>query len=282
LAKHYNTCVISADSRQFYKELSIGTAKPSVEEMDGVKHYFIDSHSVEDEVSSSEFEQEALSVLETEFQQRDVVILVGGSGMFIDALCIGLDNIPSSPEIKQNIQKELKETGLEPLLVELMEKDPEYYNQVDKSNAMRIERAIEVIRSTGQKFSELRKQKPEPRSFKTHRVVINHDREKLYERINLRVDLMMEAGLMDEVKSVQNYRHLSSLNTVGYKELFTYLDGDSSLEEAVDKIKQNSRRYAKRQLTWFRRHPEAQWVNYGSEEGMLNEVISNFEKNVTL
>jgi len=250
--------------------------------MDGVKHYFIDSHSVEDEVSSSEFEQEALSVLETEFQQRDVVILVGGSGMFIDALCIGLDNIPSSPEIKQNIQKELKETGLEPLLVELMEKDPEYYNQVDKSNAMRIERAIEVIRSTGQKFSELRKQKPEPRSFKTHRVVINHDREKLYERINLRVDLMMEAGLMDEVKSVQNYRHLSSLNTVGYKELFTYLDGDSSLEEAVDKIKQNSRRYAKRQLTWFRRHPEAQWVNYGSEEGMLNEVISNFEKNVTL
>lgn len=247
--------------------------------MDGIKHYFIDSHSITDEISSSQFEQEALSVLATEFKNHDVIVLVGGSGMFIDALCIGLDNIPSSPEIKKVIQKELDEDGLEPLLVELMEKDPEYYEQVDKSNAMRIERAIEVIRLTGNKFSDLRKRKPKPRPFKTHRVVINHDREALYKRINLRVDLMMEAGLFDEVKSVQNQRHLSSLNTVGYKELFSYLDGHSSLEEAVEKIKQNSRRYAKRQLTWFRRHPEAQWVNYGSEKDMLNDVISNFEKN---
>ncbi|NRA10345.1 MAG: tRNA (adenosine(37)-N6)-dimethylallyltransferase MiaA [Crocinitomicaceae bacterium] len=279
VAKHFNTSIISADSRQFYKELSIGTAKPSVEEQDGVTHYFIDSHSIKDEVTSYQFEEEAMKVLQEELESKDVVVLVGGSGMFIDALCIGLDNIPNSAEVKLQIQKELEENGLEPLLVELMESDPEYYEQVDKSNAMRIERAIEVIRLTGEKFSDLRKQKPSPRPFKVHRIVLNHDREVLYNRINLRVDLMMKAGLLEEAQSVQNQRHLSSLNTVGYKELFTYLDGHSTLEEAVEKIKQNTRRYAKRQLTWLRRHPESQWINHGAENDMLNAVINYFEKN---
>jgi tRNA dimethylallyltransferase len=279
VAKHFETCIVSADSRQFYKELSIGTAKPSIEEQDAVPHHFINSHSIEEEVTSYQFEEEALNLLKEEFKTKDVVVLVGGSGMFIDALCIGLDNIPNSPEVKLKIQKELEENGLEPLLVELMESDPEYYEQVDKSNAMRIERAIEVIRLTGKKFSELRKQKPPPRPFKVHRIVLNHDRQVLYDRINRRVDIMIEGGLLEEVQSVQSQRHLSSLNTVGYKELFAYLDGHSALEEAVEKIKQNSRRYAKRQLTWFRRHPESQWIRYGAEKDMLNAVINYFEKN---
>ena len=237
---------------------------------------------MEDEVSSYKFEEAALAVLKEEFKSKDVAVLVGGSGMFIDALCIGLDNIPNSPELKKQIQEELETNGLEPLLVELMESDPEYYEKVDKSNAMRIERAIEVIRLTGQKFSDLRKQKPPPRPFKVHRIVLNHEREVLYERINKRVDIMMDSGLLQEVQFVQDQRHLSSLNTVGYKELFAYLDGQLTLDEAVDKIKQNSRRYAKRQLTWFRRHSESQWVNHSTEKDMLNEVINYFEKNSDL
>jgi len=280
LAKHFNTSIISADSRQFYRELEIGTAKPSKEEQSGIQHHFIDSHSVTDEISSARFEKEGLKILEKQFNSTNIIILVGGSGMFIDALCNGLDNIPVDTNIKQQIQAEYDEYGTHSLLNELKEKDPVYFETIDTNNPARIIRAIEAIRITGKPYSELRKSQPKTRPFQVHKYVINHERTLLYNRINLRVDLMIQAGLIDEVKAVQQHRDLSSLNTVGYKELFDYLDGNYTLEEAVDKIKQNTRRYAKRQLTWFRRHQDAVWVDFDQNSKMMDVIINHF--NTTL
>jgi len=274
LAKHFNTCILSADSRQFYKEMSIGTAKPSIEEQSDVPHFFIDSHSVTEEVTASNFEEQSLVLLKEKFQTNDFVILVGGSGMFIDALCLGLDDIPSSLELKKQIQKEYDDDGLSPLLEELKIGDIDYYNSVDKNNPMRIQRAIEVIRLTGKTYSEQRVRKPLERPFNIVRFVLNHDRKVLYERINERVDSMMENGLIDEVKSLEQYRKLTSLNTVGYKEIFEFLDGNISEEEAIENLKRNTRRYAKRQLTWFRRHDDAHWIDYTEKEQVCNEIIT--------
>ncbi len=243
--------------------------------MDGVPHFFIDSHSIHDEVTAAQFEREALLLLEEQFEIHDKIVLVGGSGMFIDALCDGLDDIPTSPEVKDLVQQQFDEEGIEPLLEELKLSDQEYYEFVDKQNPMRIMRAIEVIRLTGKKFSELRKSQTKNRPFETKRFVINHDRKKLYDRINLRVDLMMKAGLLEEVKSVFSDRHLTSLNTVGYKELFSYLEGQASLDDAIELIKRNSRRYAKRQLTWFRRNPDAVWIEHDTNEKMIETILSH-------
>jgi tRNA dimethylallyltransferase len=282
LAKHFNTCVLSADSRQFYKEISIGTAKPTPEEMDGVPHYFIDSHYLKDEVTAAQFEREGLKLLEELFEEHQRVILTGGSGMFVDALCNGLDNIPTSRQLREELQLEVDQGNLSSLLEELKEKDPVYFEQVDRQNPVRVIRAVEVIRLTGKAYSELRKSAPKKRPFFVYRYVIDHDREFLYERINKRVDLMMEAGLLEEVKSVIQYRHLSSMNTVGYKELFNYLDGNCSLDEAIEMIKQNTRRYAKRQLTWLRRNPEAQWIPFSSTSEMTEQIIDHLQKNTIL
>ncbi len=191
LAKLFDTCIFSADSRQFYKELAIGTAKPSVFEQDRIKHYFIDSHVLTDEVTAAQYEKEALPILEKEFQSKDVIVLTGGSGMFIDALCIGLDPIPSSSEIRKQLNEELQSFGLETLLEELKSKDPVYSEEVDQQNPMRVIRALEVIRLTNKTFSEFRVSKPKKRPFEVHRFVINHEREKLYNRINQRVDKML-------------------------------------------------------------------------------------------
>ncbi|PWL28279.1 MAG: tRNA (adenosine(37)-N6)-dimethylallyltransferase MiaA [Fluviicola sp. XM-24bin1] len=278
IAKHFNTCVVSADSRQFYKEVSIGTAKPDLEEQQGVTHHFINSHQLEDEVTAAQYEKEGLVILEEEFKDKDVVVLVGGSGMFVDALCIGLDDIPTDPEMKRQIQTELDANGLSPLLSELAEKDPEYYEQVDRQNASRVMRAVEVIRITGKKYSDLRQGSKKERPFKVHSFVLDHEREVLYNRINLRVDLMMEAGLEAEAKSVLHLRHLTSMNTVGYKELFAYFDGTMDKETAINQIKQNSRRYAKRQLTWLRRHPESHWIKFTDSETVIKEILSIFEE----
>lgn len=280
LAKHYDTCILSSDSRQCYKELSIGTAKPTKNELEQVPHYFIDSYSVTEEFTSAQFETEALKVLEREFKAKDVIILTGGSGMFTDALCLGLDEIPSSPEHRLQIRKEYETSGLEPLLKELEINDPLYFTTVDKQNPMRIMRAIEVIRITGKTYSELRMATAKKRPFSIHRFVIDHPRENLYERINLRVDQMIEQGLPEEVKSVTQFRNLSALNTVGYKELFEFIDGSCSLEEAVESIKRNTRRYAKRQLTWFRRHPEAVWIPFTSTAAMTTEIVRIFESQI--
>lgn len=278
VAKHFNTAILSADSRQFYKEISIGTAKPSQAEQDGVKHYFIDSHQLEDEITSAQFEKMGLQALTEIYENNDFAVLAGGSGMFVDALCFGLDNIPTDREVKQQVIKEYQQFGLEPLLSELKEKDPKYYEEVDRENAMRIQRAIEAIRITGVPFSTLRQSQPKSRPFTIHPFVLNHEREKLYARINQRVDKMMESGLENEVKSVEKYRHLTSMNTVGYKEIFAYLDGEISQDRAIELIKQNSRRYAKRQLTWLRRNPENHWIDFTDTEDVAQQIISYFEK----
>ena len=199
--------------------------------------------------------------------------------MFVDALCLGLDNIPTDPVMKQQIQSEVDENGLAPLLAELEEKDFEYFKQVDQQNAARIMRAIEVIRITGKTYTELRKGTKKERPFKVHRFVLDHPREVLYERINLRVDLMMEAGLENEARSVEHLRHLTSMNTVGYKELFAFFDGETDKQTAINLTKQNSRRYAKRQLTWLRRHSESHWIKFTDSQSVVKEILSIFEEN---
>lgn len=273
LAKALNTVVLSADSRQFYRELSIGTAKPSKEEMEGIPHYFIDSHPISTPVSAARYEAEAMELIRGELAHYPQLILAGGSGMFIDALCLGLDPIPADPAFMEVLKNELEQQGLEPLLEELKQNDPEFYQQVDRQNPVRILRALEVIRLTGTPFSTWRKNDLPARPFEVIRFVIDHPREVLYERINLRVDQMIEAGLIEEVKSVMEFREYTALQTVGYKEVFDYLDGSIDLETCISKIKQHTRNYAKRQLTWFKRHPEAIWLPAKPTKELCGEIL---------
>ena len=278
LAKHFDTCVLSADSRQFYREVAIGTAKPSLEEQDGVIHHFIDSHSFENPVSASMFAEEALLILAKIFQTTDTVILVGGSGLFMDALCVGLDKIPFNQEIRNLLNDELLLHGLDTLLLELHQKDPAYFAQVDRANATRVIRALEVIRNTGNTFTfYLENNTKEQRDFESNYFIINHPREKLYARIEQRVDRMLASGLLEEVKSVYHLAHLQTLNTVGYSELFRFLRGEISFETAILLIKQNTRRYAKRQLTWFRRYENAFWLTHTELDLQVEEVLKSLE-----
>ncbi len=272
LAIQLKTEIISADSRQFYKELIIGTAKPSQEEMKGIKHYFIDSHQVTNHLSSAVYAKEAEDILHEIFKTNDIAILVGGSGMYIDALCIGIDDIPVDAEIKNNLQNELETNGLELLLEELSTKDPIFYNQIDRQNPMRVIRALEVIRSTGKPYSLLRKAAKKNKPYSIKRFVIDHSRDILYQRIDERVLQMMNDGLLEEVKNVIHFSHLPALQTVGYKELFAYLEQQMSLEKAVQLIQKNTRNYAKRQLTWFRRHDDALWIPYEETKIMVDKI----------
>lgn len=286
LAKQLNSVVLSADSRQFYKEIAIGTAKPTSDEMQGIDHYFIDSHSITKPFTASQFEKAALELVTTKLAHLPKIILVGGSGMFIDALCNGLDDIPVSPDIQNDLRESLATNGLADLLEELKATDSEFYEQVDKNNPVRILRALEVIRATGKPFSSFRNNNASVRPFTVKRFVIDHPREQLYERINKRVDVMIANGLFDEVKSVVQFKQSSALQTVGYKEVFDFWDGKYATEtECIDKIKQHTRNYAKRQLTWFKKHPEAHWIPFTSTEQMSkticeiidNEPITNME-----
>lgn len=257
LAKYYNCPVISADSRQFYKEMSIGTAKPTIEEMQGVKHYFIDNISIHDTYNVGQYERDAIECIETQFKEHDTLILVGGSGLYINAVLNGVDEFEEIPaEIREQLTKDYNEKGLTFLQEELKIKDEVYYNQVDLNNPQRIMRALEVCIHNKQPYSSFRKKENKERSFNSITILINTEREILYSRINKRVDRMMEQGLLNEVKALYPHKHLNALNTVGYKELFDVIDGKSTLEEAVNMIKQNSRRYAKRQLTWFNHQGE--------------------------
>lgn len=240
--------------------------------MQGVKHYMIDSHHIEDEVNAARFVSEVEPILEQLFSTNDYVILTGGSGMFIDALCYGIDDIPHSPELREELNEVVNNGGLHVLLAELQIKDPVFYDQIDKNNPVRIVRAIEAIRLTGKPFSSLRKSERKKQSFQIHYFVLAHHRETLYSRINERVDIMLKQGLIEEVKSLIHLKHLQSLNTVGYKELFAHFAGESNLEDAIDAIKQNTRRYAKRQLTWFRRNPDAVWIKWQEPKLMLQEI----------
>lgn len=260
VAKALDTVVVSADSRQFYREMSIGTAKPSVAELAAVPHYFVDTLSIHDDYSAGDYEQDALSLLGTLFAQRDQVVLVGGSGLFVKAVCVGLDQLPKpQPGIRDRLNAWHEELGLEPLQERLREVDPAYYAEVDIHNSQRVIRALEVYESTGKPFSSFRRGASASRPFRTVFIGLNTERSVVYDRINIRVDQMMESGLLDEAKALYPFRHRPPLMTVGYTELFDYFDGKTSLETAVDRIKQNTRRFAKRQLTWFRRREDTKW-----------------------
>ncbi len=252
LAKFYACPVISADSRQFFKEMSIGTAKPSPEEMQDVPHYFINNISITDTYNVGQFERDAIELIESLFKEHEKLVLVGGSGLYINAVLNGVDEFEEIPaEIREHLIKQYEEKGLAWLQQELKQRDDVYYNQVDLNNPQRLMRALEVCLHTQKPYSSFRKKEKKQRSFEAIPLLINTKREALYERINKRVDVMMQNGLLKEVEQLYPNRSLNALNTVGYKELFDLIDGKCQLEEAIDLIKQNTRRYAKRQLTWF-------------------------------
>ncbi|MDX9748259.1 MAG: tRNA (adenosine(37)-N6)-dimethylallyltransferase MiaA [Paludibacter sp.] len=263
LAKRYQASVVSSDSRQIYREIPIGTAAPTADEMVQVPHYFIATHTLTDQYSAGQYELDVLRLLAEEiFPFQQVAILSGGSMMYVDAVCKGLDDIPSIQlEIRAFWQQQLDTNGLEFLQHELQRLDPVHYEEVDLKNYKRVMHALEVCTQTGKPFSELRTGVVKPRSFQILKIGLNRPRAELYERINLRVDQMMEQGLLEEAQSVYPLRHLNSLNTVGYKELFEYFDGNWPLDFAIQMIKQNSRRYAKRQLTWYNRDTDIRWFH---------------------
>ncbi len=275
VAQELNTVVLSGDSRQFYKEMSIGTAKPDNGEMQGIKHYFIDSHSILDELNAADYAKEAEQVLNTVFAEKDYAILVGGSGMFMDALCYGLDDIPHDAAVQNQLDERFKKEGLLPLVVELQEKDPEFAQQADLSNPVRVIRALEVIQITGQKFSSLRLKQRKTHPFDICYFTIEIPREVLYARINERVDLMLELGLEEEVKSLIPFKHLKSMQTVGYSEWFDHWEGKTERDTCIELIKQNSRRYAKRQVTWFKRNNDILRIPYGSTLEMSDFILKN-------
>lgn len=260
LAQYFKTEIISADSRQFYREMSIGTAKPDAEELAAAPHHFINSHSIAQDYSAGDFEREALHLLDKLFEQHDVVVMVGGSGLFVRALCEGLDDLPKAgEEVRERLNNEMAQLGIEKMKERLKAIDPAYYQVADVDNPQRVVRALEVFEATGNPMSFYHKKDVDKRPFNILTIGLNMERSQLYERINLRVDRMMETGLLEEVKSLLQFRSKPALLTVGYAELFDYLDGNISLEDAVDKIKQNSRRYAKRQITWFKKYGDTSW-----------------------
>lgn len=260
LAQQFSTEIVSADSRQFFKEMSIGTAKPTPEELAAVPHHFINSHCITEPFSVGDFEKVGLLLLENLFEKHSILFLVGGSGLYVQAITQGFDNLPKAPpELRAELNKQLTEEGIEVLKKRLEALDPTYYAEVDTSNPQRLIRALEVCISTGQPFSTYRTHVANERPFEVLTIGLNTERYQLYDRINKRVDAMMEQGLLAEVEILLPYRELNALQTVGYQELFDFFDGTKSLDKAVEEIKQNTRRFAKRQLTWFRKNTETHW-----------------------
>ncbi|MDZ7741100.1 MAG: tRNA (adenosine(37)-N6)-dimethylallyltransferase MiaA [Bacteroidota bacterium] len=260
LARVLDTEIISADSRQFYREMNIGTAKPSPEQLAAVKHHLVGHLSIHNTYNVSRFEQDSLAILEGLFKTHDHAILCGGSGLYIDAVCSGIDDLPDADEaLRARMNKQLQEEGITSLQAELKALDPEYYASVDPENPKRLMRAIEVCRLSGRKYSGLRKSKNKKRDFNIIRIGLNTDREILFERISRRNEQMIAEGLVEEARELYDQRELNALNTVGYKEIFQHFDGIWSLPLALEKIKTNTRRYAKRQLTWFKKDPSIQW-----------------------
>ncbi|MBL7138463.1 MAG: tRNA (adenosine(37)-N6)-dimethylallyltransferase MiaA [Bacteroidales bacterium] len=273
LAKTCSTEIISCDSRQFYQELNIGVARPSVEELEAIPHHMVGFLSVRDPYNAYRFENDVLGLCRNLFQSTSRIIMAGGSGLYIYAVTHGIDDLPDpDPTIRFELKEKLRTEGIESLQLQLNNVDPAYFQVVDRDNPKRLLRALEVCLTTGRPYSSLRTGQPVQRAFRTIRIGLMTNRESLYERINRRVDQMMENGLLDEVQSLVPYQHLNALNTVGYKELFAYLDGHCSLENAVEKIKTNTRRYAKRQLTWLRKDPEIQWFEPDNGDGILEYI----------
>ena len=274
LAKAFDAEIISADSRQFYKELSIGTAAPTAEELAQVKHHFVHNLSIEDKYDVADYERDVLDFLKQYFNTKNIAIMTGGSGLFIDAVCNGLDEMPDiSEEVRNRVSKMLEADGIEGLQREVERVDNDYFQVVDKQNPRRLQRALEVYYQTGKPYSTFRQRNVAKRDFDIVKLAILWDRDKLIERINQRVDMMMQQGLLDEVKSVYPKRHLNSLNTVGYKELFDYLDGKCTLEQAVEQIKINTRQYAKRQMTWLRKNNDYQWFTIDEVEIIIENLM---------
>lgn len=275
LAKHYHTEIVSADSRQFFRELTIGTAVPSSDDLNEINHHFIQNKSIHHYYNVSEYESEALQLIQELHKKLNPLILTGGSMLYLDTICNGIDDIPTvDPEIRNEVIRWYEENGIEALRQRLQEVDPEYYQIVDQNNPKRMLHAVEVCQMTGKTFTSFRTRTVKERPFRIIKIGVNQDRKLLYSRINERVLRMMEAGLLEEARSVYPYRSLNSLNTVGYKELFTYFDGDCTLEEAVDLIQRNTRKYARKQLTWFRRDQQIKWF----EPDQINEIIKYIDQ----
>ena len=273
LAKKFNTEIISCDSRQFYREMNLGTAKPTKQELEQVPHHFINSLSIEDSYDVKMFEKDAIELLEELFRKHQLVIMTGGSGLFADAVVDGLDEMPAlEPSIREGVIQDYEAKGLEFLQEEVKRNDPEYFDKVDQNNPQRLMRALEIFRGTGKPFSSFRVKSKIERAFKTLKIGLERDREELYSRIDFRMDQMIEAGLFDEADALFGKRHLNALQTVGYSEIFGFMEGKYDKEEAIRLLKRNSRRYAKRQLTWFRRDPEITWFHPQEEKKIIQWV----------
>jgi tRNA dimethylallyltransferase len=270
IAQHFSTEILSADSRQFYKELNIGVARPSIAELAAIKHHFIGHISINDTYTAGDFEKAALNKLEQLFQKHDIVVLAGGSGLFINALLNGLDNLPRDEKIRETLNTRQANEGIEALAKQLKTLDIDEYNSISLSNPRRIIRSLEICLASGEKASTFKKQNTLPRNFSSIKIALNTDRQLLYTKINNRVDIMLKNGLIDEVQQLLPYRHLNALQTVGYKELFEYFEGELDLEKAIELIKQHTRNYAKRQLTWFRKDDSYKWF----EPQQLQDIVS--------
>lgn len=279
LAQHYHTEIVSADSRQFYREMSIGTAKPSPDELAAARHYFIDSHSITDNFTVGDFEKQGLAVIEDIFNRHNIAIVAGGSGLFIKAICEGFDELPTADEgVREKLNEQFAEKGITWLQQQLKDADPVYYNEVDINNPQRLIRALEVHQTTGRSFSSYRTASKNKRLFNIVKIGLNMPREQLYQRINNRVDMMVKDGLVNEVESLLQYRHLNALQTVGYNEIFDYFDSRTNLQTAIEFIKQHTRQFAKRQLTWFNKDKDIVWTNpleddiVGLSDHLINSV----------
>jgi tRNA dimethylallyltransferase len=273
IAEHFQTCIISSDSRQLYADLKIGTAAPTSEQLKRVPHHFVGTLELTDYYSAAQYETEVMTKLEELFKKNDVVVLTGGSMMYVDAICKGIDDIPTvDKETRETMLRHYEEEGLEKLCSELKLLDPEYYQIVDLKNPKRVIHALEICYMTGKTYTSFRTQSTKKRPFHIIKIGLTRNREELYDRINRRVDEMMEEGLLEEAKGVYPYKHLNSLNTVGYKEMFMYLDGEWTLDFAIEKITQNSRIYSRKQMTWFKRDTDITWFHPDQKEEIINHI----------
>ena len=273
IAEHFKTSIVSSDSRQLYADLKIGTAAPTSNQLERVPHHFVGTLKLTDYYSAAQYETDVLAKLEELFQQNDVVLLTGGSMMYVDAICKGIDDIPTvDKETRKLMIQRYEEEGLEKLCAELKILDPEYYKIVDLKNPKRVIHALEICYMTGKTYTSFRTRSTKERPFRIIKIGLRREREELYDRINRRVDEMMQEGLLEEAKNVYGYKHLNSLNTVGYKEMFQYLDGEWTLDFAIEKVKQNSRIYSRKQMTWFKRDTDITWFHPDQKEEIMNHI----------
>ena len=275
MAKYFNTEIINADSRQFYREMKIGTAIPSAGQLAAVRHHFIGNRSVQEYYNASMYEYEVLALLTELFDRYDVIIMAGGSGMYIDAVCNGIDDFPAvNALVRENLKSAFQQKGIDWLKSQLKESDPAYYSQVDLNNPKRLLKALEIITMTGRPYSSFLTRQKKERNFGIIQTGLNIERKQLYENINLRVENMIRKGLVEEAKALHPFRKLNALETVGYKEIFDHLEGKTTLEEAIDLIKRHTRQYARRQLTWFRKNKNVHWFSPDEQEAMIGYITN--------